>query len=604
MKNGFNVRRSLGLGAAVVIALLIYAYGFAVTQVRLDQIQSPERQERLIRITRALFQPDIFEYDREEFQVNIPIQVPCPEGGVSVPEPDRAGPYMVITPPCADPGAEIAVEGFNFEPNTTGPLNFIPPSGVSLQMGRIQTDAEGHFSLTAKLPRRPSQETQTIRAVTRRNVGLPHFSRNAVDTWNKIIETVFLALLATTLSTALAVPLSFFAARNLMKDVTSPLPSVALSILAWPIGLVAGAFVAGWMNRVGAMLTANVATNIGSLLLSPALVVVLTRWALPQDEARAPGPLVRLARLLALLVSVLAGLLVLFLGARLASILGQVLTARLGALSFLAAFVGDLGDILALLLIPLTALIGGFTLSGAAGNLGQFLNDRTAGARRLALNTLLGVTAGAVLAALIGVAIGWLYEIDNPTLTQRIPAAVGALGGLAVALASRRQDALPLGLVIYYVSRTIFNTLRSIEAVIMVIWFVVWVGIGPFAGMLALALHSIAAMAKLYSEQVESIMAGPVEAVKATGATRLQTILYAVIPQVIPPYISFTMYRWDINVRMSTIIGFAGGGGIGFLLQQNVNLLNYRAAATQILAIAIVVATMDFLSAKLRERAI
>ncbi|MCL4863400.1 MAG: ABC transporter permease subunit, partial [Caldilineaceae bacterium] len=85
---------------------------------------------------------------------------------------------------------------------------------------------------------------------------------------------------------------------------------------------------------------------------------------------------------------------------------------------------------------------------------------------------------------------------------------------------------------------------------------------------------------------------------------RLQMIVYAVIPQIIPPYISFTMYRWDINVRMSTIIGFAGGGGIGFLLQQNINLLNYRAASAQILAIAIVVSLMDYLSSALRQRAI
>jgi len=158
--------------------------------------------------------------------------------------------------------------------------------------------------------------------------------------------------------------------------------------------------------------------------------------------------------------------------------------------------------------------------------------------------------------------------------------------------------------VLYSVTRTVFNSLRSIEALVMVIVFAVWVSIGPFAGVLALALHTIASNAKLYSEQVESILAGPLEAVTATGATRLQTIIYAVIPQIIPPYISYTMYRWDINVRASTIIGFAGGGGIGFLLQQNINLLNYRAGATQMLAIAIVVASMDYLSTKLRERAI
>ena len=128
------------------------------------------------------------------------------------------------------------------------------------------------------------------------------------------------------------------------------------------------------------------------------------------------------------------------------------------------------------------------------------------------------------------------------------------------------------------------------------------IGPGPFAGMMALGLHTIVSLAKLYSEQVESIMPGPLEAITATGANRLQTIIYAVIPQVIPPYISYTMYRWDINVRMSTIIGFVGGGGIGFLLQQNINLLNYRAASTQMLAIAIVVASMDYISSVLREK--
>ncbi|MDH5507278.1 MAG: ABC transporter permease subunit, partial [Anaerolineae bacterium] len=106
------------------------------------------------------------------------------------------------------------------------------------------------------------------------------------------------------------------------------------------------------------------------------------------------------------------------------------------------------------------------------------------------------------------------------------------------------------------------------------------------------------------SEQVESILPGPLEAIQATGANRLQTIIYGVLPQIIPPYISFTMYRWDINVRMSTIIGFAGGGGVGFLLRQNLNLGNYNAASAQMVAIAIVVATMDYVSSTLRERVV
>lgn len=162
----------------------------------------------------------------------------------------------------------------------------------------------------------------------------------------------------------------------------------------------------------------------------------------------------------------------------------------------------------------------------------------------------------------------------------------------------------PLGTTIYYLTRTYFNALRSIEPLILAIIFTVWVGLGPFAGVLALGLHSIAALGKLYSEQIESIDPGPIEAITATGAKPLQVIRYAVVPQIVPQFIAFTIYRWDVNVRMSTVIGFVGGGGIGFILQQYISLLQYRQAATAVWAIALVVATMDYFSAVIRERAV
>jgi phosphonate transport system permease protein len=160
----------------------------------------------------------------------------------------------------------------------------------------------------------------------------------------------------------------------------------------------------------------------------------------------------------------------------------------------------------------------------------------------------------------------------------------------------------PITMGVYYLTRTILNILRSIEPLIMAIVFVVWVGLGPFAGVLALAIYSVAALGKLYSEAVESIDPGPIEAITATGANRLQTIVYAVIPQIVPPYVAFTVYRWDINVRMSTIIGFVGGGGIGFLLQQWIRLLMYEEAGAAVWAIAIVVWALDYASAIVREK--
>lgn len=154
----------------------------------------------------------------------------------------------------------------------------------------------------------------------------------------------------------------------------------------------------------------------------------------------------------------------------------------------------------------------------------------------------------------------------------------------------------------YYLTRTILNIVRSIEPLIWALIAVVWVGLGPFAGIVALTLHSIAALGKLYSEAIEGIDHGPIEAIQATGASRLQTIMYGVIPQMISPFISFSIYRWDINVRMSTVIGLVGGGGIGFLLIQYIRLLDYRSAGIAVWFIAVTVAILDYVSAEIRNK--
>jgi len=154
----------------------------------------------------------------------------------------------------------------------------------------------------------------------------------------------------------------------------------------------------------------------------------------------------------------------------------------------------------------------------------------------------------------------------------------------------------------YYAVRTLFNVLRSIETLILAVIMAVVVGLGPFAGVMAIVIHSIGAMGKLYSESIESIDPGPIEAITATGANRLQVVLFAVLPQVVPQFLSFTMYRWDINVRLSTVIGLVGGGGIGFILIQYINLLQWNQAATALWLIGIVVITMDYASAIIREK--
>lgn len=154
---------------------------------------------------------------------------------------------------------------------------------------------------------------------------------------------------------------------------------------------------------------------------------------------------------------------------------------------------------------------------------------------------------------------------------------------------------------VYLFMRTLFNVMRSIEALVWAIIFSVWVGIGPFAGMLALMIHSIASLAKQYSEMVETVSDGPIEGVQSCGANKLQTIWYAIVPQVVLPYVSFTVYRWDINVRMATIIGLVGGGGIGTLLVQYQGQAMWPEVGTIIIVIAVVVWIMDQASAYIRE---
>jgi phosphonate ABC transporter permease subunit PhnE len=604
-ENRASVGRSVLLGLAIIAAIIVYAYGFQVTDVDFSETRDPVRQTQLVRILRAIARPDILEYDTTEVTVEAPIYVPCPPGGVPPqPAPDTSSPYIVITPPCGEPNEEVTIEGFNFAPNSSGPISFIPPSGVSLQIGRMDTDGSGHFTLVAQLRDRPNQEAQTIRAVTRTTEGAPRFNRNAIDTWDKIIETVFLALLATTIGTLISIPVSFLAAQNLMRPITMPFTSIALAILVLPIGILIGTWVASRIGEASLLLTSNAVLNLAGVVVSPVVILGVARWAMPQVETAPPGPALRLARSAAMLAAAVIGIFFLYLLSSLALSLGDALRRSLGDFGFIGAFIAGLGDIVGILIVFTAACVSGLTVANAAGQLGQLMVERLPAAVNKVLNIVLGTAAGATLAVLIGAGIDWLYQLGNPTLTLYWPAAIGGLLGLLLALRLKANASVPVGYVVYYITRTILNALRKIEPLIMVIVFAVWVSIGPFAGTLALALHTIAALAKLYSEQVESIIAGPIEAITATGANRLQTIIYAVIPQVIPPYISFTMYRWDINVRTSTIIGFAGGGGIGFLLNQNIQLLQYRAASAQMLAIAIVVASMDYLSTKLREKVI
>lgn len=610
-----NGRRTWATILFVLFGFLTYAYGIDVTDVNLDEIESEQRQTNLFRIVRALAHPDILARDTEEVTIAVEIFVPC--GPTDAAAPDTSGPYLELDPSCADPEADITVSGFGFVPGSRGPISFIPPSDVSLSVGEFIVGDDGSFSVPVTLKDRPDEVVQHIRVIARQEVGGLKFTETARLTFDFALETVFMALLATTIGTILAVPLSFLASRNLMRPIKSPMVSLALGVIGIPVGGLVGI----WAARLARGAIDPLLGNAFLTLLSTVVLVFLLRMILrrlfpevePEDPPTSREKLGRfvmaaIAAIIALSVFSLLADFLISVGTNLGDTTGwfraqdRVLEIPAGPLYFISRFVFTMGDIFGIVIPVLATAIGAGVFAQLGSMLGRLIVAHVSDTGDRILRYITAVLAGAVIATGIGAIAEWFYEWDNLNRTFWGPALAGGLLGVFLAFRTRKFDQVASGMTIYYMARTLFNSLRSIEPLVMAIIFVVWVGVGPFAGALALALHTTASLAKLYSEQVESISAGPIEAVQATGANRLQTVMYAVVPQIVPPYISFTLYRWDINVRMSTIIGFVGGGGLGLLLQQNVNLLLYRAAAVQMFAIAIIVATMDYVSARLRER--
>jgi phosphonate ABC transporter permease subunit PhnE len=714
----------------IVLGFGIYAYGWNTTDISLEEVQDPKRQSSVQRAMRELLSPDLFTRDRTIESFFVEFQIGCPEGELPAGRVETNGDaYVIFDPPCADSDEIVNVKGYNFPEKGIARIQLSQESGqtlpfkladVSEEVG-VETEVteeaifdiekDGSFNVDVKVPkgRGLSGKAHQVEVRTAKPHGWPRLSDTSETVIDKMIETIFLALMATTLALPVSIAISFLAARNLMKDVMLPLGNVLVGFAVLPLGAVLGYFALGPLGQWGvdlgekpiqgvialaAAITAfavfarfmgrltfsgsllhrvpSISTNLMLLVVLIFVVGILgglgiwvseqlfdvnedieshDRPDLPGDVGKVVNDVVdssisvknlggfldTLGTLVDLIVVALAAtigaLWVASLGATLAAgpmrhvytPLSNILGAALGfwcGLVLLAAmaYIGKQAILLRLLPPIIMAALGGQVavllyqhfIGGVKPKRDQTDADRII----YMILSLVGGALAFVLTAYMDDLIraivdgrppsSQVYDLGFREIPRYVanPALLGAILAAIAGGLSGTQTPYPLGMTVYNTTRTVLNALRSIEPLIMGIVFVIWVGVGPFAGVLALTLHSIASLGKLYSEQVESIEEGPIEAIQATGANRLQTIIYAVVPQIVPPYIAFTMYRWDINVRMSTIIGFVGGGGIGFLLQQQINLLRYKQAGVAVLAIAIVVSILDYASAYIREKII
>ncbi len=196
----------------------------------------------------------------------------------------------------------------------------------------------------------------------------------------------------------------------------------------------------------------------------------------------------------------------------------------------------------------------------------------------------------------------WRLYIKEMVVTIQV-----ALWGTALAVIF----AVPLGILssdnlvpwwVYQPVRRIMDACRAINEMVFAMLFVVAVGLGPFAGVMALFVHTTGILAKLFSEAVEAIDPQPVEGMRATGALAIEEILYGVIPQVLPLWISFSLYRLESNIRSATVVGMVGAGGIGVVLWEMIRGFYFPQTSAVMLVIIAVVVLFDMISQFIRKR--
>lgn len=541
---------SMGL-AIFVICLLIFTLGYNITDIDLAKAIT-EYQDTAILLPRMLWPwQAAFRYDQQVVEETQFIQSPCPEGASGPPsnEPSADEPWISATPTCGDlgvrdltggftPGTELTITGGNFTPGQTVRILWKNPIGNAFT-------PRGVGATQIQI----DDEGGFTSTLNIPDVVVPESTASGDQIHTLVVRqesrAVFSGQLSDTMKLALVAML-----ETIMIGLMATFFGI---IFAFPVAFLAAknlmASIVSPLEQVVGSLVGLIAGIWGAAILTGMLTAQLG------GLDRGPVPIF----LTAIVSAILLGMLGLRLGAW---VVASVLRIFGGVVSYWAA-----GSLLALL-----AAFPGYLL-GLAFSRG-----------------IRAIVVGADVAAV------------DESIYAYLGAALLALATLAFVAINRNSRGISIGLILYTVTRTLLNVVRSIEPLIWAIVASVWVGLGPFAGTIALTLHTIASLAKLYSEAIESIDPGPLEAIEATGATRLQTIVYAVIPQILPPYISFTIYRWDINIRMSTIIGLVGGGGIGFLLIQWIRLYDYEAAGIAIWLITITVATLDYVSSEIRER--
>jgi len=176
--------------------------------------------------------------------------------------------------------------------------------------------------------------------------------------------------------------------------------------------------------------------------------------------------------------------------------------------------------------------------------------------------------------------------------------------GLLYEMEAKQGWSRTLRMIPYLSAKGLLNFLRTVPEMLWALIFVFIVGLGPFAGVLALGVHTGGVLGKLFGEVLEDVDPQPIESLQATGANKLQILFYGIVPQVLPQFISYTLYRWEVNIRAAAVLGFVGAGGLGQRIHIAISLFLENQLLTYLIFIYALVTIADYLSAYLRRRII
>jgi len=360
----------------IIAGVLLYAYAFQVTDVNLEEPLRPQRQRNLISLLREMAQPDFFDFDEETRITTLSIRMPCPE----VPRASQItieGRFVLFSPNCASTTQDVlTIRGEGFQPNVRGIIRWYPAGATTTRtLASIRADQNGDFSVSFTMPDiRETDETQRIEVVEVTGRRLEGFSAASQVTLDRIVETILMALMASTVGIMLAIPISFLAARNLMEEVNLPLAAISAALLTMPFGWFIGQQIETALVDLSAQLTENALIGTAVAIVVAAVIPFTIRLGPSvMGEGRSGAGIIRVAMTVSLLLLAIFGLGVV---AHLGIQAGQWLDPRLGIFGFLGNFLFVLSDLTRVLLPYILGFVGALAAAARSTCVANFHKNR------------------------------------------------------------------------------------------------------------------------------------------------------------------------------------------------------------------------------------